>query len=56
MLMCKKLSGWLKCSLSHCTGDESGGSMPCITIRKQFSVKQYYYYFTKILFIKTKLF
>ena len=31
--MCKKLSGWLKCSLSHWTGVSKGGSIPCITTR-----------------------
>lgn len=31
MQMCRKLSGWLRCSLSHCTGVSNSGSMPWIT-------------------------
>lgn len=31
MQMCRKLSGWLRCSLSHCRGVSSSGSIPWIT-------------------------
>lgn len=36
MQMCRKLSGWLRCSLSHCRGVSSSGSMPWITTWKCF--------------------
>ena len=35
--MCRKLSGWLRCSLSHCRGVSSRGSIPWITTWYRFA-------------------